>query len=285
MNAPFTERPASGPASVLAYLGCSVLGLLPIGLVTATAMALQAWLAGEDLSALAQPQRALTGGVLFVSMASQFTGMLLLAVFLARVFRRDVRSALGLHRFPWVAALVAMLLTPTCGLFTARVSAWMVEHGLTFGTLDQLGDAVTGGSPLDQLLMGVAVIGFAPIVEELVFRGFFWDALSRAFPTWGVWLATSVIFAAYHTDPAHVVGVMGLSLFAGWTRWRTGSVWPAVGIHTVNNVLALSLQRLDSGNVPQSNPWWVAILGLFMAIGAAALVAVTASRGRRASGT
>ncbi|WP_327688691.1 type II CAAX endopeptidase family protein [Streptomyces tubercidicus] len=90
--------------------------------------------------------------------------------------------------------------------------------------------------------LGVAVAGFVatPIGEELLFRGVLANALGR-YGAWVSVLASAAVFALVHgLNPvlpvAFVVGVINALLLR-----RTGSVWPGIVVHGVNNALAMSV--------------------------------------------
>jgi membrane protease YdiL (CAAX protease family) len=79
----------------------------------------------------------------------------------------------------------------------------------------------------------------APVVEELVFRGLFFGWLAGR---WGGRVAagvSSLVFAAAHLEPAHILLVLPLGLLFGWLRWRTGSLLPSMVAHIVNNSFAV----------------------------------------------
>lgn len=87
-----------------------------------------------------------------------------------------------------------------------------------------------------------AVSGFVatPIGEELLFRGVLANALTR-YGAWVSVLVSAAVFAAAHgLNPvlpvAFVVGVINAVLLR-----RTGSVWPGIVVHGVNNALSISL--------------------------------------------
>jgi membrane protease YdiL (CAAX protease family) len=93
----------------------------------------------------------------------------------------------------------------------------------------------------EQGLMIASAVGLAPVCEELAFRGHLLSALRlRAGP--GVAIALSALaFAALHLDPVRLPGLLFLGLLYGWLTWRTGSVYPAVLAHAVNNAAATAL--------------------------------------------
>ncbi|MFC7585063.1 CPBP family intramembrane glutamic endopeptidase [Nonomuraea antimicrobica] len=105
-------------------------------------------------------------------------------------------------------------------------------------------DAAGGGLlPLILTILFLAVL--TPIGEEFLFRGVLTNALLRYGPLVGV-LGSSAVFALFHgvniiLPAAFVVGVVAAELMR-----RSGSIWPAVAVHAVNN-LALPLLVLFTG--------------------------------------
>jgi len=109
-------------------------------------------------------------------------------------------------------------------------------------------------------LRDVALIAFASIVEEIVFRGALQPALHRAFAGRlpGRWqagfltpanLVTSTVFAAFHLwrHPLVVaVGVFPVSLVYGRARELSGRWWPAALLHLAFNLLLYAAS------------WWLA---------------------------
>jgi membrane protease YdiL (CAAX protease family) len=94
-------------------------------------------------------------------------------------------------------------------------------------------------------LMSLFIMGLlAPVVEELMVRGMLFGWLAGR---WGGGVAagvSSLVFAAAHLEPAHVVLVLPLGLLFGWLRWRTGSLLPSMASHIVNNSFAVAASLL-----------------------------------------
>nr|WP_281384353.1 CPBP family intramembrane glutamic endopeptidase [Pelagicoccus albus] len=93
------------------------------------------------------------------------------------------------------------------------------------------------------LLTILVVIGLAPIMEELIFRGYLFKAWR---PTWlgshGVVILTSFLFACIHIGQYHWIVLLQLMLLAmiiGYAREKTGSLIPCIAIHATNNLYAL----------------------------------------------
>ena len=87
-------------------------------------------------------------------------------------------------------------------------------------------------------LAGIFVIVIAPLAEEFFFRGFLFQALRQS---WGVWLAapaSGLIFGALHFAPDKLVPLAILGTALAFVFHRTGSLWPCVLLHAVNNTFA-----------------------------------------------
>ncbi|WP_160352295.1 CPBP family glutamic-type intramembrane protease [Sphingorhabdus profundilacus] len=83
----------------------------------------------------------------------------------------------------------------------------------------------------------------APLVEELLFRGFLQNALTRFVPVWAAILLSSFAFALVHLQPYAIPGLMSLSIAFGYLYHRTGSLRTNILLHILNNTAALLLTQ------------------------------------------
>lgn len=90
----------------------------------------------------------------------------------------------------------------------------------------------------------------APLAEEAVFRGLLYGWVAGRWGTTIAWFVSSVLFAAAHIEPAHVLLVLPLGLWFGWLRQRTDSLWPSLVAHIVNNGLAVVAAALVDKTSP-----------------------------------
>ncbi len=123
-------------------------------------------------------------------------------------------------------------------------------------------------------LLGTGIV--APVVEELFFRGILNSALQKRWGVRGCALLTSLVFAVIHVgnidmeDYRQVICIVfscalaGLALF--FVTIRTGSIWSAVVIHGLYNVLCgdgfllhISVVRSESAvmNYILESPKWL----------------------------
>jgi hypothetical protein len=93
------------------------------------------------------------------------------------------------------------------------------------------------GPPRERIGIAIVAAIAAPFAEEVAFRGYVLSAL-RARAGAGVSIAASAfLFAAMHLDPVRFVAVGFLGAWLAWLAVRSGSLWPAVAAHGVNNLL------------------------------------------------
>src|SRR6056297_3025717 len=171
-----------------------------------------------------------------------------------------IRQRLGLVRGNWPgwAWLSAMFATPMVGMFSGFVGGLFLEES---DHLKELGTIFRDHGANGFLVPLALMIGATPaICEELLFRGYVQTRLTQSlgpvlsrslFPgmtqtlgaTLGIFMA-SLIFAAFHMDPVHVITVFPIGLFLGWITYRSGSLFPAMLGHFLNNTLSVVIMVL-----------------------------------------
>ena len=90
------------------------------------------------------------------------------------------------------------------------------------------------------LTMGV----LAPVLEEFLFRGIILTGLSRRMDPWWAILWSSVLFAIAHLNPWQALPAFAMGCFFGWIYYRTRSFWTVIGLHSLNNVMAIAAAAL-----------------------------------------
>ena len=95
-----------------------------------------------------------------------------------------------------------------------------------------------------QILFFILVVFFVPALEEFVFRGFLWKLFEWKLSPHYTWVAISILFAAIHMEPLHVLGLIPFSFFVGWLRLRTNKLGPSIVAHMANNAVGCLLMIL-----------------------------------------
>src|SRR4029077_7487498 len=106
-------------------------------------------------------------------------------------------------------------------------------------------------------LAGAAVFVclIAPVAEEFFFRGFVFGVLRQmrivvAGRQLGPWIAaiiTGILFGLAHSgsaSPRYLVPLGFLGFVLCLVRWKTGSLYPCIALHSANNALALGINQL-----------------------------------------
>ena len=150
--------------------------------------------------------------------------------------------ATGRPQAPWLIPLVFF-----AGFLCDALLVLLSTHapGLSLGSLERLGEAAES-SGLSFWVMALSTAVVAPGYEELLFRGYVFRGLSRSAGPVVAITVSALLFAAFHGDPLHAIAVFPMGLFLGWLRWRTGSVWPSMIAHALNNAIWVGLSVAGS---------------------------------------
>src|SRR3954452_8540329 len=109
-------------------------------------------------------------------------------------------------------------------------------------TLHDLG-AGSGGAMT--ILIGLIVVGVAPMIEEFFFRGFFYGALRTRFTFLVAALIDALVFGAIHapTGIQAVPPLIALGFAFCLAYEATGSIVPGIVLHALNNMVAFGADK------------------------------------------
>ena len=115
------------------------------------------------------------------------------------------------------------------------------------------------------LILIIATLG-AGFCEEMLFRGFLQNILEKKFNLWFALFIPAFLFGLIHLLPWLVLQITLLGLILGVLAWRCDSIYPAILVHGINNLIAILYIRfrsaeLDSFYVSESlvNPTFVLV--------------------------
>lgn len=234
---PPLEAPGWGWRAVGATLALTVAAALALSLIARGAVAS---LGLEVEASLVSPALFLVAVGVYLAVIA---GVYLFAA------RRAGWAALGLRRAGWLNfALVA----PVFILELAALAAANSLVGMLVGGFENPQvDAITGGQavgPLELAMLLVLVAGLVPFAEELFFRGMLYPLLRRRMGPVAAVIANAALFSLAHFIPLLLPGLFVVGLFLAYMRERSGSIWPSVCLHALQNGLALiSIAAVLSG--------------------------------------
>lgn len=124
------------------------------------------------------------------------------------------------------------------------IVAKMLIPGLDLEKEQEIGfQTSTQGLSLIPIFLSLVIL--APVTEEIVARGFLFGGLRTKLPFIKAAVITSILFGAAHITQASdgllwvaAIDTFILSMMLCFLREKTGSLWPAIGVHMLKNALA-----------------------------------------------
>jgi uncharacterized protein len=218
----------------------------PIALVGGLALALVGGLI-VDLPALALGVKISSShtppGVTLADTVVQDVGFVLAAVYCAHIGGRAARAwQFGLRRpgIGWRSASGLVLLLLVTFIVLSAIWSAAVNPPEDTQVLESLGSHE--GTLLLLLSAGLTCV-VAPICEEFLFRGYIFTALRNWRGTLPAATITGLVFGAVHVGSAPVLDLVPLAAlgFGLCLLYRfTGSLYPCIAAHSLNNSLAFS---------------------------------------------
>lgn len=103
-------------------------------------------------------------------------------------------------------------------------------------------EPIIGAGVVNRLIAAIVIVGIAPVIEEIFFRGFVLQSLALRFSPHTASIVSALVFALIHLqiNSAGLIFVLGLIL--NWIFMRSGSLIPAILFHMVNNGLAFAIE-------------------------------------------
>ncbi len=199
---------------------------------------------GAITAALDNPQTVMSNpgvaiAVVWGLVSSGIIMLLLLGINVRKEGRADRIGLFTSSRLPMLQTLG----TAAVLLIGAFVLNWAYTTYVVPG-VELQADIVAILKALDATMIGMvlkffAVALMAPIIEELLFRGYLQTALtSRMNHHAAIWIA-ALVFAAIHFQPMATPALMVLGAAFGYLYHQTGSLKTCILLHVVNNTAAL----------------------------------------------
>ncbi len=172
------------------------------------------------------------------------------AIGLAAYTGRARPADFGFRRVGWRPAITGVIAAAVAYYVVTALYATVFSIHATDKLPKEFG---VSGSTAALVGTAVFVCAIAPMAEETFFRGFLFGGLRRLQATvagrdLGPWIAaviTGILFGLAHYDsaqPAFLIPLGFLGFVLCLLRWRTGSLYPGMALHSANNSLALGVQ-------------------------------------------
>jgi len=169
----------------------------------------------------------MTGWQLIVT--SLVADVVILALFLS--MKWAILRPSYLQSKPWMALLFSAL----AAAGSVLPAEWLIEQMPQLPNIVESELGMVLDKPAGYLVVGI----FAPLVEEVVFRGAILRALLQTMKShWGAIAISAALFSLIHFNPAQMPYAFVIGLLLGWMYWRTDSVVPGIAFHWMNNTIA-----------------------------------------------
>ena len=149
----------------------------------------------------------------------------------------------------WHFGLTRTRFWPAVGWATLAYVAYIVfvvAYGLIVGAPEEQStpeDVGADEGTFGLLNAGLLFVVIAPVGEELFFRGFFYRALRGKLGIWSAALLAGGVFGAIHIftgwEAVPVLAALGIALCLVYER--TGSLYPCIALHAINNTFAYAV--------------------------------------------
>jgi hypothetical protein len=229
-------EPWTAPVALVSALVIATVG----GLIVAIVANLTA---GVELDGDTPP------GVLLGGTIIQDIGFVGAAIVFARMTGPVWAAQFGLRRTSfWSSVLWIFVLYVAFALFTGIWSQLVeIEDD---DVLEQFG---ADDSAVLLALTGLVVCVAAPLVEEFLFRGYMFTALRNWRGLWPAAIINGILFGGIHLASSPVGAIVPLMVFGFGLCLlyaRTGSLYPCIAVHAINNAIAFSVMNDWSWQVP-----------------------------------
>jgi len=208
-----------------------------------------------DSQSGADPEKVvnLTPGVMFAGMISQAVPALIVIVFL---MARGIKTS-EFFGFAWgwkearkivVIAPVGVIVTYLFMFVLESVgySQWLVS---TFGQEIQVQESVRLYQEMDavviRVMLAISAVVIAPLVEEMVFRGYIYTVTKRYTARIFSTLVSAVFFGVVHNYIPGLLPLAFLAVLLTVSYEVTGSLWAPISIHALFNASTLLVQEIQ----------------------------------------
>jgi membrane protease YdiL (CAAX protease family) len=153
------------------------------------------------------------------------------------------RETLGLNRHLVFSGAAAGIATALLVMVFAGLNG-LALRALGFEQPQMKDFGWLAGRPLADWGIGdfiaiLAIVVLGPVVEELFFRGYVFNAYLRAWGARTAYIGSSLIFALIHGYPAILIAIFGMGALLAWSYRRNGTIVTPIVAHVLNNGFAI----------------------------------------------
>lgn len=188
----------------------------------------------SDLDGLLEFTVSLTNVFLLIS--SILTVLILFLIY--KIRKKNCKEELQIKKTNSFNICFAIILGISCWLFNSGVLSLIDEAGLFTSQFDYMENMLAPLSSGSIIISIIAVGIVAPFAEEFLFRGVIYNTLSKKISIKWTIIIQAILFGVFHFNLVQGAYATLLGLVFGYITYKTKSLWTAIIVHMVNNLIA-----------------------------------------------
>lgn len=160
-----------------------------------------------------------------------------------RLLNVNMKTSLYLHKTSFLSWLLMIPIAPAMMIIVSELS---VIQNMFFPLPESYIKAFEEMFSVEKFSLIASLFYFAllpGICEESLFRGFVLGGLNNSTGKWKAILLSGVMFGIFHLDPYRLLSTTILGILFGYITVTTGSIFPAMLAHFLNNSMAIILSN------------------------------------------
>ncbi len=226
------------------YFGTQIIVSLVFSIAMSTMMTMDVMASGQELDAatMAAMTEELTVAILDQAMLmTVIAGVLALLVYwiIFLVRKKNFLQEVGIRKVSVNGILPIVLLGMSFNIITTMVvsyvpwpQAWMDSYMASSSMIDT------------SLIAWIGAVIMAPVVEEIVFRGFIYGRLKKAFPMMVAAVISALAFGAMHGTLIWLIYTFVFGMVLVWVYEKYQSLAACILLHMAYNLVGMLLSYL-----------------------------------------
>ncbi|MBN1295733.1 CPBP family intramembrane metalloprotease [bacterium] len=178
--------------------------------------------------------RDLVSGLVFT-----LWGLILVSAFvLVRIQNLPVRETMGFRNTHWKVWVGSIVFQTGILPLILYLNQWVMNIlPIPSDWMEAFSDTLTGDLSKTTLILLMCI---SPgICEEMLFRGAIFGSLKRKWSPWHAVIVSSIMFGFLHFSVYRLFPTTVIGIALGWLVMQSGSIYPAMLAHALNNFLSL----------------------------------------------
>lgn len=179
-----------------------------------------------------------------------------------------------------IAAIGVVFAGTLCDEVVGILHRWKPTF-FKLGAIEEISNLVTDSSPVWFVALALGLSVFPAVAEEVMFRGLLFRSFKKDMPTYFAVIYSAVLFGLVHLNWLQGTAAMLLGIYLGYICWLSGSIFPAMLAHFVNNLTWCYVARYEPAfveNVFTDGHSFVSIIVSALVVGISVLAMVKLSK-------